>query len=69
MRDYDDFARARGTVAEITGTRPTLFRPPYGIMSTAAHAAARRLEPTPVLWTCWARAGPRGPHPSQSTAR
>ncbi|MFF7595425.1 polysaccharide deacetylase family protein [Streptomyces mirabilis] len=25
---YDDLARARGTVTDITGTRPTLFRPP-----------------------------------------
>ncbi|MFF8026075.1 polysaccharide deacetylase family protein [Streptomyces sp. NPDC007896] len=66
-RDYDDFARARGTVADITGTRPTLFRPPYGIMSTAAHVAARRLKLTPVLWTCWgedwtARAIPESVH-------
>ncbi|MGW3196627.1 polysaccharide deacetylase family protein [Streptomyces sp. NPDC001118] len=64
---YDDFARARDTVAAITGTRPTLFRPPYGVMSTAAHMAARRLELTPVLWTCWgedwtARATPESVH-------
>ncbi|MGW0798691.1 polysaccharide deacetylase family protein [Streptomyces sp. NPDC002692] len=50
---YEDFARARDTVADITGRRPTLFRPPYGVMSTAAHVAARRLGLTPVLWTCW----------------
>ncbi|MEU0966046.1 polysaccharide deacetylase family protein [Streptomyces sp. NPDC005917] len=50
---HDDFARARDTVAEITGRRPALFRPPYGVMSTAAHLAARRLGLTPVLWTCW----------------
>ncbi|ELP65845.1 polysaccharide deacetylase family protein [Streptomyces turgidiscabies] len=50
---YDDFARARDTVAGITGRRPTLFRPPYGVMSTAAHLAAHRLGLTPVLWTSW----------------
>ncbi|MET7685877.1 polysaccharide deacetylase family protein [Streptomyces sp. NPDC005423] len=50
---YDDLARARDTVAEITGVRPTLFRPPYGVMSSAAHLSARRLGLTPVLWTCW----------------
>ncbi|MGW3466246.1 polysaccharide deacetylase family protein, partial [Streptomyces olivaceoviridis] len=50
---YDDFARVRDTVTAITGLRPTLFRPPYGVMSTAAHLAARRLGLTPVLWTCW----------------
>ncbi|MFE9449537.1 polysaccharide deacetylase family protein [Streptomyces sp. NPDC006739] len=50
---YDDFARARDTVADLTGRRPSLFRPPYGVMSTAAHLAARRLGLTPVLWTSW----------------
>ncbi|MFE9809689.1 polysaccharide deacetylase family protein [Streptomyces sp. NPDC005227] len=50
---YDDLARARDTIADITGRCPTLFRPPYGVMSTAAHLAACRLALTPVLWTCW----------------
>ncbi|MFE8944281.1 polysaccharide deacetylase family protein [Streptomyces sp. NPDC007856] len=50
---YDDFARARDTVAAITGRQPTLFRPPYGVMSAGAHLAAHRLGLTPVLWTCW----------------
>ncbi|MGN5377606.1 polysaccharide deacetylase family protein [Streptomyces lasalocidi] len=64
---YGDFARARDTVADITGTLPTLFRPPYGVMSTAAHVSARRLGLTPVLWTCWgedwtARATPDSVH-------
>ncbi|MER6569289.1 polysaccharide deacetylase family protein [Streptomyces sp. NPDC001093] len=64
---YDDFARARDTVAALTGRVPTLFRPPYGVMSTAAHVAARRLGLTPVLWTCWgedwrARATPASVH-------
>ncbi|MFE9534572.1 polysaccharide deacetylase family protein [Streptomyces sp. NPDC006691] len=64
---YDDLVRARDTVATITGQRPTLFRPPYGVMSGAAHLAARRLGLTPVLWTCWgedwtARATPESVH-------
>jgi peptidoglycan/xylan/chitin deacetylase (PgdA/CDA1 family) len=64
---YDDFARARDIVAEITGRRPRLFRPPYGVMSASAHVAARRLGLTPVLWTCWgedwtARATPESVH-------
>ncbi|OIJ65340.1 polysaccharide deacetylase family protein [Streptomyces mangrovisoli] len=50
---YDDLARARDAVADVTGTPPTLFRPPYGVMTTAAHLACRRLGMTPVLWTCW----------------
>lgn len=50
---YEDLARARDAVADATGRPPTLFRPPYGVMSTAAHLACRRLGMTPVLWTCW----------------
>jgi peptidoglycan/xylan/chitin deacetylase (PgdA/CDA1 family) len=64
---YDDLARARDTVGAITGRPPVLFRPPYGVMSTAAHLSARRLELTPVLWTAWgedwtARATPQSVH-------
>lgn len=64
---HDDLARARDTVGDLTGERPALFRPPYGVMSTGAHLAARRLGLTPVLWTCWgedwtARATPRSVH-------
>ncbi|MFF4753444.1 polysaccharide deacetylase family protein [Streptomyces sp. NPDC002514] len=50
---YDDLARARDAVADVTGRPPLLFRPPYGVMTTAAHLACRRLGLTPVLWTCW----------------
>ncbi|MFJ4848572.1 MULTISPECIES: polysaccharide deacetylase family protein [unclassified Streptomyces] len=64
---YDDLARARDLVADLTGRQPRLFRPPYGVMTTAAHLTARRLGLTPVLWTCWgedwrARATPRSVH-------
>ncbi|MGI5459946.1 polysaccharide deacetylase family protein [Streptomyces sp. CA-249302] len=64
---YDDFARARDTVGDLAGRPPALFRPPYGVMSTAAHLAARRLGLTPVLWTSWgedwtARATPESVH-------
>ncbi|MEU7061418.1 polysaccharide deacetylase family protein [Streptomyces sp. NPDC046197] len=64
---YDDLARARDTVGDLVGRAPALFRPPYGVMSTAAHLAARRLRLTPVLWTCWgedwtARATPQSVH-------
>ncbi|MCG7205676.1 polysaccharide deacetylase family protein [Streptomyces arenae] len=50
---HDDLARARDAVADVTGRPPVLFRPPYGVMSTAAHVACRRLGLAPVLWTCW----------------
>jgi peptidoglycan/xylan/chitin deacetylase (PgdA/CDA1 family) len=50
---YDDLARARDAVTDVTGRPPTLFRPPYGVMNTSAHLACRRLGLTPVLWTAW----------------
>ncbi|MYS22037.1 Peptidoglycan/xylan/chitin deacetylase, PgdA/CDA1 family [Streptomyces sp. DvalAA-14] len=61
---YDDLARAQDSVGELTGAAPTLFRPPYGVMTTGTHLACRRLGLTPVLWTAWgedwrARATPR----------
>jgi peptidoglycan/xylan/chitin deacetylase (PgdA/CDA1 family) len=60
----DDLARARDTVADAAGAQPRFYRPPYGVLSAGALAAARRLGLTPVLWTCWgrewtARAAPR----------
>ncbi|CAM5699498.1 polysaccharide deacetylase family protein [Streptomyces canus] len=50
---YDGFPRARDTVDDITGARPTPFRSPYRVMSTVAHLVAHRLGLTPVPWTCW----------------
>jgi peptidoglycan-N-acetylglucosamine deacetylase len=57
---YEDLARARGTVAELTGQVPVWFRPPYGVLTSGALAAARRLELRPLLWTCWGREWDRG---------
>jgi peptidoglycan-N-acetylglucosamine deacetylase len=50
---YDDLARARDHLAALTGTVPTLFRPPYGVMTVGAHLAAARLDLRPTLWTSW----------------
>ncbi|GHJ36694.1 polysaccharide deacetylase family protein [Streptomyces sp. TS71-3] len=63
----DDLARARDLVGDLLGRPPQLIRPPYGVMTTAAHVAVRRLGLTPVLWTCWgedwtARATPGSVH-------
>ncbi|WP_236655543.1 polysaccharide deacetylase family protein [Streptacidiphilus carbonis] len=52
---YEDLTRAIGTIADLAGQAPRLFRPPYGVMSAAAHLACRRLGLTPVLWTAWGR--------------
>jgi peptidoglycan/xylan/chitin deacetylase (PgdA/CDA1 family) len=51
----DDMTRATATIADVTETVPRWWRPPYGVASTAALVAARRLGLTPVLWTCWGR--------------
>jgi peptidoglycan-N-acetylglucosamine deacetylase len=47
--------RARETVAAATGHEPAWFRPPYGVLTGAALAAAARLGLWPVLWTAWGR--------------
>jgi peptidoglycan/xylan/chitin deacetylase (PgdA/CDA1 family) len=52
---HDDLARARDLIAEITGSMPTLYRPPYGVLSASALVAARRLDLRPVLWSAWGR--------------
>ncbi|MEU5426081.1 polysaccharide deacetylase family protein [Streptomyces olivoreticuli] len=52
---YDDLARTLDLVTDITGQAPTLFRPPYGVMTGGAHLACRRLGLTPVLWTAWGK--------------
>jgi peptidoglycan/xylan/chitin deacetylase (PgdA/CDA1 family) len=50
---FEDMRRATTTIADVTGTIPRWWRPPYGVASTASLVAARRLGLTPVLWTCW----------------
>jgi peptidoglycan-N-acetylglucosamine deacetylase len=52
---YDDLARTVDIVVARTGIVPWLFRPPYGVLSTPALVAARRLGLTPVLWGSWGR--------------
>jgi peptidoglycan-N-acetylglucosamine deacetylase len=52
---YDHLARAVDVITSATGVVPWLFRPPYGVLSTPAIVAARRLGLRPVLWSCWGR--------------
>ena len=52
---YDDLARTVEVVERRTGTRPRRMRAPYGVFTTPALLAARRLDLEPVLWTCWGR--------------
>ncbi len=51
----DDITRAYDLVADVCGSPPLWYRPPYGLLTTAALVAARRLGMTPVLWTAWGR--------------
>jgi peptidoglycan-N-acetylglucosamine deacetylase len=52
---YDDLASAKEIILATSGVKPRLFRPPYGVLSTAALVSARRLGLTPVLWSAWGR--------------
>jgi peptidoglycan-N-acetylglucosamine deacetylase len=53
LATYEDLARTVEIITTTTGRVPDTFRPPYGVLSTAAILAARRLGLTPVLWGCW----------------
>lgn len=50
-----DLTRATELIASVTGTRPRLFRPPYGVLSGPALFSARALGLSPVLWGAWGR--------------
>jgi len=50
----DDLSRADATIAEATGRRPLLYRPPYGIFSWYGIGLAWRGW-TPLLWSRWGR--------------
>jgi peptidoglycan/xylan/chitin deacetylase (PgdA/CDA1 family) len=60
---FSDLARASDAVSGATGTRPRFFRPPYGVLSSGAVLAARRLELTPVLWSSWGKEWAARRHP------
>jgi peptidoglycan/xylan/chitin deacetylase (PgdA/CDA1 family) len=50
-----DLTRATEVIAALSGHRPRWWRPPYGVATTPALHAARRLNLQPVWWTCWGR--------------
>jgi len=64
----DDLDRAVDTIGEATGVRPTLYRPPYGILSSGALAHVRSRGWRPLLWSTWGRDWERRATP-QSIAR
>jgi peptidoglycan/xylan/chitin deacetylase (PgdA/CDA1 family) len=50
-----DLRRARDVVGDLTGATPRWYRPPYGVLTGPAWAAARWLGLRPVLWSAWGR--------------
>ncbi|MET7396474.1 polysaccharide deacetylase family protein [Dactylosporangium sp. NPDC005572] len=52
---YDDIARARDLVATLGAGAPRWYRPPYGVLTSGALVACRRLRLEPKLWTAWGR--------------
>jgi len=59
----DAIKRAWDTIADAAGCTPRVYRPPYGVLTTAAFVAARGLGMTTVLWTCWGREWAEGATP------
>lgn len=64
----DDMRRAFDLIGAAAGTSPRLFRPPYGVLTGGALAAARRLGLTPVLWGAWGREWTPGSTPESAGA-
>jgi len=50
-----DLTRTVELISSVTGARPRLFRPPYGVLSGPALLTARELGLTPLLWGAWGR--------------
>ena len=65
---HRDLAAARDLIADLTGTAPRWYRPPYGVLTTAGLLAARRLGMRSVLWTTWGRDWERGATPASIAA-
>lgn len=47
--------RTAGLITEVTGARPSWYRPPYGVLSAEGLLAARSRGLRPVLWSAWGR--------------
>lgn len=48
-----DLERGAAALADASGERPTLFRPPYGRFSERSYAACRELGLRAVYWSAW----------------
>jgi len=63
-----DCARAETVIAEATLTRPSAYRPAYGIFSWPGLVAVRRRGWTPLLWSRWGRDWRRSATPESIAA-
>lgn len=50
-----DIRKGFEILEHVTGTRPTFYRPPYGVLNAQALVTAKHLSLTPILWTAWGR--------------
>jgi peptidoglycan/xylan/chitin deacetylase (PgdA/CDA1 family) len=48
-----ELSRTIALIEDVTGTSPRFYRPPYGVLSFGALAAASATGLQPVLWTGW----------------
>jgi peptidoglycan/xylan/chitin deacetylase (PgdA/CDA1 family) len=51
----EDIARALDTIETATGSTPSLYRPPYGVLNAAALGIAHTHGWRTVLWSQWGR--------------
>jgi peptidoglycan-N-acetylglucosamine deacetylase len=58
-----DLTKATELIAGVTGRQPTMFRPPYGVLTGTALVTARGLGLTPVLWGAWGKEWAAGANP------
>ncbi len=61
----DQVGRTAATVEDLTGEAVRWYRPPYGVLSPAALAAARAAGLRTVLWSAWGRDWERHATPSR----
>jgi peptidoglycan/xylan/chitin deacetylase (PgdA/CDA1 family) len=52
---HDDLTRGRDLIADVTGTAPAWYRPPYGVLTSSAYVSAARLGMRTILWSAWGR--------------
>ena len=64
----EDLTRAEEAIASASGRTPRLFRPPYGVLTTAAIAHARRRAWQPLLWSRWGHDWRRAASPATIAA-